>query len=648
MRYLTYMLFSLILIGSTYAQSTLRLEDLDISNVRQRSGNPRRISPKTGDSLRIGGVKFEHGLGTVAESIFELDLLGHANRFQSVVGVGDEAKNNGAVEFEVLADGRCIWSSGIMTKNTGRKMVDVDLTGMQRIVLYVAAGGNWDQLPVYWANAIFTVPGDAAKIKPYLEKAEILTPPSGPKPRINGARVFGVRPQSPFMFTIPATGIRPMEFSVVNLPKGLTLDRKSGQISGKLNQKGTFNVTLMAKNQLGKDQENLKIVCGNQLALTPPMGWNSYNLWGCSHVSGPEIREIADAFIAKGLINYGWTYVNIDCGWSGEVDPVSLEINPNSKFPDMPGLCRYIHNLGLKAGIYSTPWTHGYDGRKGASADSPKREYLDKTRADEESKIIGKYHFEETDARQYARWGFDYLKYDWTPNDIPSTERMSAALRAQPRELVFSLSNEATLSLGDEYARLSNSWRTTDDINDSWGNMSGIGFNQDKWKKFAGPGHWNDADMLVVGTVGWSGHPRPSRLTPNEQYTHFSLWCLLASPLILGCDLRKPDDFTLSLITNAEVIEVDQDPLGDQATLAERTGEKESWVKEMADGSKVVGLFNRSFFDSAVTINWKTLGISNYWKIRDLWRQRNLGSSNESFTAMVPGHGVVLVRLFPE
>ena len=649
MRKLIVILFILLGVWRLDAQTTLRLEDLDISKVRQRSGNPGRISPESGGSLRIGDLRFSHGLGTVAASIFEVDLMGNVSRFQAVCGVGAEAKGKGEVEFELFADGSRLWTSGKMNRNSANKSVDLDLTGVQRIVFYVAEGDNWDELPVYWANPVFTVSGDANKVQAFIEKAEILTPPAGPEPKINGARVFGVRPHSPFIFSIPATGIRPMAFSASNLPKGLSLDPKNGHITGMLSSRGTYNVILTAKNKAGKDTRDFRIVCGGRLALTPPMGWNSYNLLGCSHVSDQKIRDIADAFVSKGLINYGWTYVNIDCGWADEVvDPASLEINPNSKFPDMAGLCSYIHGLGLKAGIYSTPWTHGYDGRKGASADSPQREYLDKKVSDEPSKIVGKYHFEEIDARQYARWGFDYLKYDWTPNDIPSTERMAQALKAQNRDIIYSLSNEATLALGDEYARLANSWRTTDDINDTWGSMSGIGFNQDKWKKYAGPGNWNDADMLVVGKVGWSGKLRPTKLTPNEQYTHISLWSLLASPLLLGCDLNTIDDFTLSLITNAEVIEVNQDPLGDQASPVDRNGEKECWMKKMEDGSRVVGLFNRSFFDTEITIGWKTLGISNYWKIRDLWRQKDLGRSKDSFTAKVPGHGVVLMRLFPE
>ena len=645
--YLLKLLFFLMLFtGFGCAQKKLRLEDLDISKVRQRSDEPKRISPENGDSIRIGGVTFKHGLRTVAESIFEVDLQGNASRFQAVVDIGDESGDEGDVIFEIYADGSKIWSSGIMTGSSDNKTIDLNLKGIQHIVFYVAEEDNWDKLKVYWANPELTVSGNPENIKAHIEMAEILTPPAGPQPKINGARVFGVRPGSPFLFTIPATGERPMEFAAENLPSGLVLNSTNGQITGKLNQKGTYKVTLIARNKLGKDTKELRIECGDKLALTPPMGWNSYNVWGCSNINDQKIRQIADAFISLGLVNYGWTYVNIDCGWADEtVDPVSLEINPNSKFPDMKGLTDYIHNRGLKAGIYSTPWTHGYDGRKGASADSPKRDYHT-IQPGEEDKVLGKYYFEEVDAKQYARWGFDYLKYDWTPNDIPATKRMSDALKSQKRDIIYSLSNEATFSLGNEYGQLANSWRTTDDINDTWKSMAFIGFNQHKWAVYSGPGNWNDADMLCVGQLGWYGDTRPSKLTPNEQYTHISLWSMLASPLLLGCDLAKMDDFTFSLISNAEVIEVNQDPMGLQATRIEKNGDLEIWEKDMEDGSKVVGLFNTGFFESESYLNWETLKISKEWRVRDLWRQKDLGIYTDKFKTAVPGHGVVLIRLF--
>jgi alpha-galactosidase len=192
-----------------------------------------------------------------------------------------------------------------------------------------------------------------------------------------------------------------------------------------------------------------------------------------------------------------------------------------------------------------------------------------------------------------------------------------------------------------------NCWRTTGDITDTWSSMSKIGFAQAGHEKFAGPGHWNDPDMLVVGYVGWSAKVRPTRLTPNEQYTHISLWCLLCSPLLIGCDMTKLDEFTLNLLTNDEVLEVSQDPLGRQAGRVAKNGLQEVWTKDLEDGAKAVGLFNRGEEESSVTVKWSDLELSQPQQVRDLWRQQDLGKFAEEFHTRVPRHGVVLVKVTP-
>jgi alpha-galactosidase len=225
---------------------------------------------------------------------------------------------------------------------------------------------------------------------------------------------------------------------------------------------------------------------------------------------------------------------------------------------------------------------------------------------------------------------------------------MRAALDKVNRDILFSFCQYGMGNVWEWGAEAGgNSWRTTGDIQDTWSSMSRIGFGQAGHETFAGPGHFNDPDMLVVGKVGWGPSLRPTRLTPNEQYTHLSLWCLLASPLLIGCDMTQLDDFTLSLLTNDEVLEVDQDPLGRQAARVAQIGQQEVWAKDMEDGSKVVGLFNRSERETSVTANWADLGVAGVQKVRDLWRQKDLGDHAGSFTAAVPRHGVVLVRLWP-
>jgi len=473
----------------------------------------------------------------------------------------------------------------------------------------------------------------------------ILTPKSGAAPRITGARIFGVRPDAPLLFRISATGKRPMKFSAKGLPDRLSLDPATGQITGSLSKVGEYDIELTAKNAAGKTKRTLKVVVGDRIALTPPMGWNSWNCWAAS-VNADKVLRSAKAMVSSGLSDHGWTYINIDDTWQGNRDSQTKALQGNEKFPDIKGLCDKIHRLGLKAGIYSTPWITSYAGFPGGSSNNGDGSWKDP--GDSGRQIHGKYGFQENDSTQWAEWGIDYLKYDWHIIDVPHVEAMATALRRCCRDIVFSLSNTAPLEHAGDWARLANCWRTTGDINDSWDSMSGIGFSQDSWKTFAGPGHWNDPDMLVVGQVGWGPSLHPTKLTPDEQYTHISLWCLLSAPLLLGCDLEKLDEFTLNLLTNDEVLNVNQDPMGRQAGRVAKVNDCEVWAKDMEDGSKAVGLFNRGTVEASVTAKWSDLGLSGKQSVRDLWRQKYLGLFDGQFETFVPPHGVVLVRITPE
>jgi alpha-galactosidase len=483
------------------------------------------------------------------------------------------------------------------------------------------------------------------------ETAEILTPKAPDTPRINGAKVFGVRPGSPFMYTIAASGQRPMTFAADGLPEGLSLDPQTGRITGVLQKRGEHTVVLHAKNDLGQAERKFKIVCGDLIALTPPMGWNSWNCFAQA-VDDAKVRSAADAMVSSGLINHGWTYINIDDCWEikpGSNDPMlqgpprdeNGMINTNKKFPDMRALCDYIHGKGLKVGIYSSPGPQTCAG------------------------FTASYQHEEKDAQRYAEWGIDYLKYDWCSysqiaggrgRGRPMNDRavlgkpywvMRAALEKVNRDVVYSLCQYGNGDVWEWGAAVGgNSWRTTGDITDTWRSMAGIGFGQAGHEKYAGPGHWNDPDMLVVGQVGW-GRLHPTRLTPDEQYTHISLWCLLCSPLLIGCDMTRLDDFTLNLLTNDEVLEVSQDPLGKQARRAAKTDNIEVWAKAMEDGSMAVGLFNRGESEATVAAKWPDLGLSGKQIVRDLWRQKDLGEFDNEFTATVARHGAVLVRISP-
>jgi alpha-galactosidase len=273
---------------------------------------------------------------------------------------------------------------------------------------------------------------------------------------------------------------------------------------------------------------------------------------------------------------------------------------------------------------------------------------------------FGRHSFAVNDAKQWAAWGFDYLKYDWNPNDVPHVKEMADALRASGRDIVLSLSNSAPFESITGLSSLAQAWRTTGDIRDTWESMSRIGFSQDRWRPYARPGHWNDPDMLVIGLVGWGPRLHETRLSPDEQYTHISLWSLLAAPLLLGNDLARLDDFTLGLLTNDEVLEVNQDPLAKQGALLRKSDGREIWVKDLEDGSKAVGIFYpaNEFSDPAGYFQWDgqgpaevsfsgaEIGFPYKFRVRDLWRQQEIGSFSGNYAAKVPYHGVVLLRVW--
>lgn len=358
---------------------------------------------------------------------------------------------------------------------------------------------------------------------------------------------------------------------------------------------------------------------GAGLAGTPPMGWNSWNHFACK-VSDAVVRQAADTIESNGMKAAGYIYVNIDDCWQGTRDPQGV-IHPNERFPDMKALADYVHSKGLKIGIYSSPGP--------------------KTCA----RYEGSYKHEEQDAEQYAAWGFDYLKYDWCsasrvykPSQMQAAyKKMHDALARTGRPIVYSLCQYGLESVWTWGASVGgNLWRTTEDISDSYDRMSVIGFSQNGLEKYAGPGHRNDPDMLEVG----NGH-----MTHDEYLAHMSLWCLLAAPLLAGNDLSKMTPETLAILTNPEVVAVDQDPKGVQGRRIWEEGPYEVWVKPLSDGGKAVGLFNRGEDAEAIAVSFSDLGISGSAVVRDLWARRDLGSFNDHYQTTVPKHGVVLIKV---
>ncbi|MEO6982514.1 MAG: glycoside hydrolase family 27 protein [Edaphobacter sp.] len=363
------------------------------------------------------------------------------------------------------------------------------------------------------------------------------------------------------------------------------------------------------------------------LALTPPMGWNSWNHYH-RNVTDAVIRAQADAMVSSGMRDAGYTYINIDDTWEGE-RKADGTIQTNEKFPDMKALADYVHSKGLKLGIYSSPGP--------------------KTCA----KFEGSLGHELQDAQTYAAWGIDYLKYDQCSlgaliKAAPSPEaghkilvdayiKMRDALRSTGRPIVYSLcqyGEDAVWEWGPSVG--GNLWRTTGDIKDTYASMTEIGFSQAGLARFAGPGHWNDPDMLEVGNGGMS----------EEEYrTHMSLWAILAAPLLAGNDLSTMTPETLAILTNRDVIAIDQDKAGKQGDRVSAEGPIERWVRTLADGSKAVGVFNRQRGPLTAKVDFSKLGFSGAVKAKDLWLSKDLGKISSPYSVRVPGHGVLLLRV---
>jgi len=533
--------------------------------------------------------------------------------------------------------------------------------------------------PVSLAVDTATPPDAAAR------NAAIRTPLPPAKPRINGARVYGARPGRPFHFQVPVSGERPMKFQAKGLPDGLSIDSSSGLITGTTPAgKARHRVRITATNSRGSADTELEIVIGDTLALTPPMGWNNYNAFRF-RIDDKVIRGQADAMVSSGLIEHGWSYLNIDDGWEGARDAKGV-LQGNKKFPDMAALGAYVHARGLKFGIYSSPGEMtcgGYPGSLG---------------------------YEELDAKTYASWGVDYLKYDWCfyktvasnlaaerqgkllpdhaarlkqlaeeynplnasrvrprPPEmakrmkeieeeqkrilsaIPAAQRdaidreiamdsygrMGKALEASGRDIVYSLCQYGMAGVWEWGPQVGGQlWRTYGDITPKWSAFQAIIRRQQGLEKWAGPGRWNDPDMLEIGN---------GSLTPDEMHTQMTQWCILAAPLLIGTDLTNMDALVKSILTNDEVIAVNQDVLGKQGWMLRKTGDQEIWVKPLSGDCWAVALFNRGDQATAMEFDPAELKLSKAGASRDLWRQRDLPAGVVRFN--VGPHGAEMISI---
>ena len=645
-----------------------------------------------GHPLTVGGVKYESGFGTHPESAILFRADGKVLAFDALVAIDDDAKTAGSgksygkptAQFRVWADGRVVWSSGDL--KLGQKPVEahVNLAGAREIVLETTGGREWtafDAANADWLDARFTCEGKAklevVKDSALTRQLGILTPPEKPEPQINGADIWGVRPGHPVIFRVATSGARPIKFSAKNLPEGVTLDEK-GVLRGTAPLKGgDYDIEVMAENAKGKATRTIRLAVGDTIALTPPLGWNSWNTL-CYRLTQEKAMAAAKAMDESGLADHGWAYVNLDDWWEmnnsgcprvesrkqdfggredviGPARDANGKIIPNRSFPDMKGMTDYIHSLGLKAGLYSSPGplTCG--------------------------RCEGSYGHEFQDAESWAEWGFDYVKYDWCSfgsifieaekvkteeekerdvrkgyceNGAKPYRLMNECLKKQKRDILYSF-----CQYGLEHTELwareagANCWRSWGDLKDSWHWMElalegRIG--ADNYWKYNGPGCWADPDMMIVGQQFSFGSDHPTYLTPNEQYTHVSLWAMVGSPLLIGCDLTTMDDFTKNLLMNDEVIAVSQDRLGKTARRIRHTDAESVWTRPLSKGFTAVALVNRYPFAREIKVSFAELGLSGECWVKDLWRQKCEGKHSGFYVAEVPAHATKLVKMRPK
>ncbi len=665
-----------------YGEQVKYVDEFNLAHMS--AGRGKKVVAKAsvnGTPMEMGSMRYKRGFGTCPESAVAFELDGNAISFEAIVGIDDSYEKDkrwakyyrAGASFRVWVDGKVKYDSGVMAEKKAPKFMRVDLRGAREVVLETASGPQpyaFECANVNWADAKFTIK-EGARIKELdesrYEQWGILTPKEKEEPLFNGADIWGVRQGKPIIFRVPVSGKKPLAFSAKNLPKGVTFDTTLGIIGGKAPLKeGDYDIEVTAKNDVGEATKTITLRVGKTICLTPPMGWNSWNIWAWN-LTGDLAKRAAKALHDSGLGEYGYSYVNIDDFWQrcngknqrGRTDLAGVErdslgkIQPNDSFKDMKGIADYIHSFGFKAGLYSSPGitTCG--------------------------RCTGSYRFEKEDAESYAEWGFDYLKYDWCSygaifkaetgretwddfkkNPLPSDEPwsrpfrlMSKHLEAQNRDIVhaFCQYGRGRTELWGREAG-GQLFRIWDDLKDTWTRIL-VGIEGDlpeaDFHKYTGAGFWADPDMMLVGLQSSFGTTHPTYLTPNEQYSHVSLWMIFSSPILIGTDLEKLDAFTKSILANREVIAINQDRLGKVARRTVNREDLQVWTKELANGDIAVLVMNLYPLKRTVTFNFSDIGLKGEYHLRDVWRHKDLGVFKNTYTAELPGHAPMLLRMKP-
>ncbi len=526
----------------------------------------------------------------------------------------------------------------------------------------------------YFILIVALVGNSCTKIKTYdarIQGKEILIPAPSKSPAINGPAIYGCTPGKPLVYRTPTQGERPMKFSAEGLPSSLMLDASTGILTGMTpDKKGEFKIKLIAENEYGKDLREWTLVVGDTLALTPPMGWNHWYTH-YHYITDEKIRKAANAMVSSGMADVGYSYVSIDDCWmritgewaekstkgrktasvglditavTGETRDADGRIIPNSNFQDMKALTEFIHEKGLKAGIYTSPGPRTCQ------------------------QFEGSWQHEAIDAQTYAEWGFDLLKYDWCHyrdifNELPESKQsleeymkpyklMNDLLRNQSRDILHNLCQYGMTNVWEWGKETGQSWRIGGDLGHTLteGGVYKIAEKNIQLRLYNGPGGWNDPDYLILGKwrspFNKGAQIAPIELTPNEQYSYISLWYMMACPLFFSGDMSQIDDFTRNLLCNIELIAVNQDRLGLCAEPVRM--DDQAWVlkKQMSDGSIIVGFFDiANSGDQEIPVTWSELRLTRSQSAHDLWRHKDLGACEDDLTVLVGPHGCSIIQL---
>lgn len=461
---------------------------------------------------------------------------------------------------------------------------------------------------------------------------------------INAPSRIGVPLDKPFVYLIPATGEGNLLYVAKDLPRGLKLNTKTGIITGSTKEEGTHEVLFTVLSRSGSANKKVEMVVSSSqsvMSLTPIMGWNPWYVWGCN-IDDKKIRQAADLLVSSGLAAHGYNYINLDDCWQGKRNAAG-EMVPNERFPDMKALADYVHSKGLRIGIYTGPGPKTCAGYQAS-----------------EGRI-------EQDVMTYAKWGMDLIKYDWCkpqPKEaapyIKVYQEMTDILARSPRAMVHMIcqyGNGNPWEWGEQVG--GNMWRTDHDLADHWDAVVRNGFNRVHLAKYQKPGHWNDLDMLMVGKANWpvrlgsytipSDPPRPTKLTVDEQLTHISLWAIMATPWLFSGDLAQLDAHTMKMLTNKDVLAINQDALGAPAKRLRNANGTQVIGRKLEDGSVALAFFNLNTTKTEIRFDYANLGLpaGRQFKIRNLWSAREAVSEphHTAIRATVPAHGVVFMKV---